>query len=79
MEGPVNEGDFILQCTIQLDGGSKRRSAVKVSIAGHSPGGCRAGEEEEKAEDDGGRRGRMNERRNAQCRLREYVQTRPAQ
>ncbi len=39
-------GDFILECIIQLEGGVKKRSAVKLAIVGLPPGGCRIREEE---------------------------------
>lgn len=35
------KGDFILECIIQLEGGVKKRSAVKVPVVGSSAGGYR--------------------------------------
>lgn len=46
MAGVGVGGCFILECIIQLEGGVKRRSAVKLPIVGLSPGGCRIREEE---------------------------------
>lgn len=89
--GPVNEGDFILECIIQLEGGVKKRSAVKTPVVGNWPGGCkiRTGKEIKKGRRKAemlqwvgrqGERGSGDERamNTQQRRLHKYVQSQEA-
>lgn len=50
------KGDYILECIIQLEGGVKKRSAVKVPVVGSSPGGYRIRLKKKERREDEGRR-----------------------